>query len=304
MLALLALAVGGLGLPRVAVAQTPTTDSYYVMDREAYSRTPDTRLVRTTYDLENGPNLAAFPMQIGDWVGQDLPITNLETFPTLDADNLVYRGYRRDSDGGMIIFSLVGGTKGQSFHHPLVCYDWAHWQTEDLGTTTVPVANDNVVLREVVGVDPDGPRQLDLSFYLWPDDSRDWSKGATQVRITGVAYDGDDKALGWVQDFARLLFADVQRPATLGPVGPTGTESPPAPQGTLAPSPDTAPANTGAAPADTGAAPGDTGAPPDTGPAPADSGTPDDSGAPPDEAPAAPAFIPAPADQPLIPLPG
>ncbi|HZS01527.1 MAG TPA: exosortase-associated EpsI family protein [Chloroflexota bacterium] len=233
-LVLLALAVGGLAAPRAVVAQVPTTDTYYVMDREAYLRTADTRLVRTTYDLENGPNLAAFPMQLGDWVGQDLPITNLETFPTLDADNIVYRGYRRDADGGMVIFSLVGGTKGQSFHHPLVCYEWAHWPTEDWGTATVPASGTDVVLRNVVGVDPDGPRQIDLSFYLWPDDSRDWGKGATQVRVTGVAYDGDDKALAWARDFASLLFADVQLPAA--PITET-TVAPGAPPDEVRPAP-------------------------------------------------------------------
>src|SRR5918912_3554300 len=171
---LLPLLVGPLGLPRVALAQAPSTDIFYVMDREGYSRTEDTRLVRTTYDLHNGPNLTDFPMRVGDWVGQDLPITNQETFPTLDADYIVYRGYVRDADGGMVLLSLVGGSKGQSFHHPLVCYDWAHWATEDLGTTTIPVPVADVVLRLVVGIDPAGPRQLDLSFYLWPDDSRDW----------------------------------------------------------------------------------------------------------------------------------
>jgi hypothetical protein len=237
-LLLLALAVGALGWPRVATAQAPSTDGYYVMDREAYLRTADTRLVRTTYDLRNGPNLAEFPMQVGDWVGQELPITNLETFPTLDADNIVYRGYVRDADGGMVIFSLVGGTKGQSFHHPLVCYEWAQWPTEDLGTTTVAAPGTEVVLRNVVGVDPAGPRQIDLSFYLWPDDSRDWGKGATQVRVTGVAYDGDEKALGWARDFASLLFADVQRPAA--PINET-TVLPGAPPEEIRPAPADAP---------------------------------------------------------------
>jgi hypothetical protein len=209
---LLALTLSAVGLPRTAVAQGSSTDTLYVMDREAYLRTTDTRMVRTTFDLRNGPNLAAFPMQVGDWVGQELPITNLETFPTLEADNIVYRGYVRDADGGMVILSLIGGTKGQTFHHPLVCYEWAQWPTEDLGTTTVPAPGGDVVLRQVVGVDPAGPRQLDLSFYLWPDDNRGWDRGATQVRVTGVAYDGDAKALGWARDFARLLFADVQSP--------------------------------------------------------------------------------------------
>jgi hypothetical protein len=271
---LLALAMGWLGLPRVAVAQGPSTDTYYVMDREAYLRTTDTRLVRTTYDLRNGPNLAQFPMQVGDWLGQELPITNLETFPTLDADNIVYRGYVRDADGGMVIFSLVGGTKGQSFHHPLVCYEWAHWATEDLGTTTVPAPGTEVVLRNVVGVDPAGPRQIDLSFYLWPDDRRDWGTGATQVRVTGVAYDGDEKALGWARDFARLLFADAQRPAA--PITET-TVLPGAPPEEVRPAPEDQPLIP--LPAEPPAAPGEEVSPAPSEEAPA---------APSEEAPAAP----------------
>ncbi|HLH22543.1 MAG TPA: exosortase-associated EpsI family protein [Chloroflexota bacterium] len=277
-LLLMALAVGALGLPRTALAQLPTTDNYYVMDREAYSRTADTRLVRTTYDLEDGPNLLDFPLQLGDWVGQDLPITNEETFPTLDADYIVYRGYRRDADGGMVIFSLVGGSKGQSFHHPLVCYEWAHWATEDLGTTTVPAPGTDVVVREVVGVDPDGPRQIDFSFYLWPDDNRDWGEGATQVRVTGIAYDGDEKATGWARDFTSLLFADAKVPDTLGPLGPTGTEVAPPPL----------------APEDTGAAPPEA---PEVAPAPDDQPLVPLPGEPPaapsEEAPAAPSDQPA-----------
>jgi hypothetical protein len=235
--ALLLVAASSLSMPRIAAAQAPTTEVWYVMDREAYSRTDDTRLVRTTYDLRNGPNLKDFPMELGEWVGQELPITNLETFPTLDAEQIVYRGYVRDSDGGMIILSFVSGTKGQSFHHPLVCYEWAAWPTEDLGTTVLPMGANDVVLREVAGIDPNGPRQIDLSFYLWPNDQRTWDLGATQVRVTGVAYDGDEKALAWARDFASLLFADVRRPdapASVAPAAPPA-EAPPAPEMVPAP---------------------------------------------------------------------
>jgi hypothetical protein len=135
-LVLLALTIGGLGLPRPAAAQAPSTEALYVMDREAYLRTTDTRLVRTTYDLRNGPNLAAFPMQLGDWVGQELPITNLETFPTLDADNIVYRGYVRDADGGMVIFSLVGGRRCQRPAATWSCGTWSALTRRGRGSST------------------------------------------------------------------------------------------------------------------------------------------------------------------------
>src|SRR4051812_12896259 len=126
--------------PDPAAAASPaalsSVSSTYVLDREAYSRTSDTRFVRTTYDLQNGPNLLALPFQIGDWTGEDVPITNEETFSTLNADQIVYRGYSR-SDGQMIVLSLVGSTRGESFHHPLVCYERAGWETEDRGTTVI-----------------------------------------------------------------------------------------------------------------------------------------------------------------------
>ncbi len=206
---LLALAVLVPAAP--ALAQQPTTDTWYVMDREGWIRTDDSRLVLTTYDLHDGPNLAAVPFQIGDWTGQDLVITNEETFPTLDAEQIVYRGYSR-ADGQMLVFSLVGGTRGQSFHHPLVCYQWAGWDTEDWGTTSIPIDDGEVVMRVVVGRDPDGPAQIDLHAYLWPNDSRDWADGATQIRVTALATQGEDQALEAARSFARLLFAHARRP--------------------------------------------------------------------------------------------
>ena len=205
---LLALAVLVPAAP--ALAQQPTTDTWYVMDREGWLRTDDARLVLTTYDLRNGPNLAAVPLQLGDWTGQDLPVTNLETFPTLNADHLVYRGYT-NSAGRMLILSLVGSTRGQSFHHPLICYAWASWPAEDRGTVALPVGDSDVVLRYVVGYDPEGPAQVDLHWYLWPNDRRDWGDGATQVRVTALATVSEEQALADAREFAQLLFAAARR---------------------------------------------------------------------------------------------
>src|SRR5262249_52415033 len=158
-LAALSASLGAAPAPTRAL-EPSSTDSWYVMDREGWLKTADARLVRTTYDLSTGPNLLALPYDLGAWHGEDWVITNDETFPTLDPDWLVYRGYRRGEDH-VLVFSVVGGTKGQSFHHPLVCYQWANWRAEDRGTETIAVGDANVVLRSVVGYDPDGPAQVD-----------------------------------------------------------------------------------------------------------------------------------------------
>jgi hypothetical protein len=234
----LLLAVALLRIAPVAQAADPSTDAWYVMDREAYMNTGDERLVLTTYDLRNGPNLQAFPYEIGDWVGQDLPITNLETFPTLLAEQIVYRGYIRPSDNAMVILSLISGTNGQSFHHPIVCYGWASWETEDHDTVPLPLTGtSDVVLRYVVGIDPNGPRQNDLHFYLWPTAERGWAEGATQVRVTGIANESDELAVAAARDFSKLLFKEVRRPAT--PATTVPAETPPT---TLIPDPAAPPA--------------------------------------------------------------
>jgi Protein of unknown function (DUF3485) len=230
--------------PTARALEPPSTSYWYVMDREAWSRTDDARLVLTTYDLRNGPNLSAVPMQIGNWVGQDLVITNEETFPTLDAEQIVYRGYT-NPDGQVLVLSLIGSTRGQSFHHPLVCYEWASWPAEDHGTTVVPTTDGDVVMRVVVGRDPDGPAQVDLHAYLWPNDRREWSDGATQIRVTALASKDEDTALEAARSFARLLFSRSQRvdasaPGAAAPAQPAAAPVPDAasPAQPAAPVPD------------------------------------------------------------------
>jgi hypothetical protein len=236
-------------VPTVRALEPPSTSYWYVMDREAWSRTDDARLVLTTYDLRNGPNLSAVPMQIGNWAGKDLVITNEETFPTLDAEQIIYRGYT-NPDGQVLVLSLIGGTRGQSFHHPLVCYEWASWPAEDRGTTVVPMTDGDVVMRVVVGRDPDGPAQVDLHAYLWPNDRREWSDGATQIRVTALASQDEATALEAARGFAGLLFSRSQRPGASGP----GAAAPAQPATAAAPVPGAASLPQPAAPAQPAAA--------------------------------------------------
>src|SRR3954451_6480840 len=76
----------------VVAAEPPSsTEAWYDMDREAWMHTDDERFVRTKFDLHNGSNLDEIPLQLGPWTGRDVPIANEATFPTLDADRIVYR---------------------------------------------------------------------------------------------------------------------------------------------------------------------------------------------------------------------
>ncbi len=209
----IALAAGWLLLPDARPAEG--RGLWQVMDREAYMITADTRVVRTQYDLRDGSNLDAVPYRLGDWHGADEAITNQETFPTLDADHVIHRRYT-DGGGNALLLTLIGGTKGTAFHHPLVCYDRAGWPTDDWGTASVPVPGGDVVFRAVVGKDPHGPWQADLSGYLWPTTSRGWEHGTTMIRVTVFVHDqAIDEAFAVGERFARHLFAEVAPPGSV-----------------------------------------------------------------------------------------
>jgi hypothetical protein len=222
----------GLLLPqaRAVVSADPpsSTEAWYDMDREAWMHTDDERLVRTKYDLHNGTNLDEIPPQLGPWTGRDVPIANEATFPTLDADHIVYRMYQR-TGLRTVIFSMIGATKGQSLHHPLICYEFAGWGIEDRGTTTIPIGDGEVVLRYVIGRDPHGPTQVDLHFFLWPTAARGWADGVTQVRVTALATVTEEIALADARSFATLLFEQarhVDEVALTPTPRPTSTATP------------------------------------------------------------------------------
>ena len=217
--------------PTAAISATPTTtpmatptirptatarvfpssaESSYYLDRELWLRTPDERRVLTAYDLGNEGSLAALPLQLGEWRGEDVSISNAIILPMLDPDQIVYRAYRRGDRA--VTLTMVGSTISESFHHPLVCYEWSSWGAEDRETTRIPIGESEVVLRYIVGQDPNGLLQVDLSGYLWPTPNRRWSDGTTQLRVTGFATESEEQALTDARDFAGHLFARVELP--------------------------------------------------------------------------------------------
>ena len=101
------------------------------------------------YDLKNGPNLTALPFRFSNWVGRDADVSNEESLPTLGADNFLFRQYWGPNNSTLWL-TAIGGTKGQSFHAPTVCYVAANWTVEDRAPQYIPLANGQVAARAIV----------------------------------------------------------------------------------------------------------------------------------------------------------
>ncbi len=180
-----------------------------LVDREGWLRTPDEHVVEVAYDLKNGPNLERLPYQLKDWSGRDAEVTNQETLPTLGADNFVFRQYVRPEDNAVLWLTAIGGTKGQSFHTPTVCYVAANWNVEDLPPQYIQVGNGQVPAHAILAQLDSGERFVDMHWYLWTDVRREWRLGATLMRVTVPVTTTEEDALKIGTSFAQNFFTRV-----------------------------------------------------------------------------------------------
>ncbi|MFH1860540.1 MAG: exosortase C-terminal domain/associated protein EpsI, partial [bacterium] len=69
-------------------------------------------------------NLAGIPLQIGDWVGQDLEIPERE-YNMLSPDDLLMRQYVNPKGETILLYVIVSVENRETFHPPELCYDGA-----------------------------------------------------------------------------------------------------------------------------------------------------------------------------------
>jgi len=76
--------------------------------------------------------LDAFPMRIGDWVGQDIPLDE-EIVRKTSADTLISRRYSSELTSESVLLYIACGTKTSEImiHHPEVCYPGNGWTLVD-----------------------------------------------------------------------------------------------------------------------------------------------------------------------------
>ncbi|MFC1766569.1 exosortase-associated EpsI family protein [Planctomycetota bacterium] len=92
------------------------------------------RLV-TDASLLSSDVLADLPMQLGEWVGRDVPLDEIIVKRT-DADALIHRQYTQNTGVKSVLFYVACGTNmwEMARHEPRVCYPAAGWELVDCRT--------------------------------------------------------------------------------------------------------------------------------------------------------------------------
>ena len=188
----------------------------YISDLDFWQRTPRERtvLASTHFDLDH--ELTDVPLQVGAWVGEEVPETNEEVLILLEPEQYVQRLYKDDQDR-FIWLSMVGGRNSQPFHAPDICYDADGWQY-DLGSHPTTLDGGG----EVYGLWLDARKEMPEGytaehvvyyFYLFPDDGRDQSDGIVLFKLTSGRYGDLEQTLAMHEEFTRQFFQAAAAPA-------------------------------------------------------------------------------------------
>jgi len=213
--ALLALSLAGVGLfvwlPGQREMPASGAGFVFLSDIDNWQQTDLRRLVHTAYDFSLGPNLHELPLTLGNWEGVDIPQSNIEVFILLEPDEYLYRLYRNDQ-GYILWLSLIGSTKSKSFHPPQICYSADGWQTQVSSAGLTLSQGEVFALR--LDASRDDQRHVVTYFYLWPDMSRDPTKGTVLFKVTApLLLDSMSKEDGFllIQDFVSHIFLQGEK---------------------------------------------------------------------------------------------
>jgi EpsI family protein len=113
-------------------------------------------------------SLAAFPVQMSNWVGTDVPIPS-ETLKTLGAGEFLQREYINDQteQPDVTLYLAYRPTDYSFFHHlPPNCLTGSGWTTLESGTTTVQFSGEPAFEANRYLIARGTDRQLVL-FWYW-----------------------------------------------------------------------------------------------------------------------------------------
>jgi len=185
----------------------------FVADIDNWQRTDRERAVRSPYNFSLSSDLKQLPLKLGDWVGQDVPQTNLEVFILLEPEQYVQRMYRLP-DGRYVWLSLIGSHKSRSFHSPQICYDTDGWQTE-ANSDQIPLSSGDIYASRLVArkqmEDGGTAEHVILYFYLWPSYARNQQDGTVLMKVTAPIYNSVEDTLALEKEFFRQMITSAQR---------------------------------------------------------------------------------------------
>ncbi len=177
----------------------------FVADIDRWRRTERERTVAAGFDFSLQGDLAALPLQIGDWQGADIPQTNIEVQILLEPEQYVYRRYTRP-DGRYVWLSLIGSRQTKSFHSPQICYTADGWQTEVM-SEPVEMEGGGELYALRVNARKEQWEHVVLYFFLYPNSLREADEGAVLFKVTAPLDGSVEDTLALQKAFIRQFFS-------------------------------------------------------------------------------------------------
>jgi EpsI family protein len=73
------------------------------------------------FDAKSEIQMSTFPKEIGEWKGEDLPISERD-YEILETRNLIMRDYKNSSGDSVYLYIIYSADNRRSLHPPEVCY--------------------------------------------------------------------------------------------------------------------------------------------------------------------------------------
>ncbi|MDP8235164.1 MAG: EpsI family protein [Candidatus Erginobacter occultus] len=119
-------------------------------------------LERGREDILPAGDLDRLPLKIGDWSGEDIPVSARDR-AILGTDNLLLRLYRQ-GDRFLYLYILECSSNRASFHPPKYCYVGGRTEMVERGQKSVEWAGGMVPAHRMVFL---GPRGKSLVYYWY-----------------------------------------------------------------------------------------------------------------------------------------
>jgi EpsI family protein len=188
--------------------------------------TVDLRWISHGHPVPVRSDFEAFPIQLGEWSGKDLPDLDEKTKEVLRADNYLLRDYRNNSASTQVDLFIVyyrSQRSGDALHSPKNCLPGAGWEPISSGTIRIPTSDNsdagfraNHYVIEKDGVQQDvlywyqahgrrfASEYLGKIYLVWDGITKGRTDGAL-IRITAPRAPGNTQSFPAMVKFAQKI---------------------------------------------------------------------------------------------------
>jgi EpsI family protein len=188
--------------------------------------TADLRWISHGHPVPARSDFEAFPLQLADWSGRDLPDLDDQTKRVLSADNYLLRDYRNNIASAQVNLFIVyyrSQRSGDALHSPKNCLPGAGWEPVSSGSIRIsnPAVPGSDFQANHYIIEKDGVQQDVLYWYqahgrrfaseylgkiylVWDGITKGRTDGAL-IRITAVRTPGNRQNLQEMVRFAQEI---------------------------------------------------------------------------------------------------